>query len=95
MSIFLLRMYRRHPSTMRARRIGDYVMTEAKQARMREIAQQERDRECATLLAQQQSHLEKSASASSRVRTEHGPQQMHDLWGEVGPVLVAFFAHGK
>ena len=40
--------------SMRARRIGDYVMTEAKQARMQELAQQERERELATLLAQQQ-----------------------------------------
>lgn len=36
----------------RARRVGDYVMTEAKQARLKEIAQLEREREYATSLAQ-------------------------------------------
>lgn len=54
--------------SMRARRVGDYVMTEAKQARMLEIAQQERDRDLATLLAQQQLSLEpKSESAPTHV----------------------------
>lgn len=37
---------------MRARRLGDYVMTEAKQARLDEIARLEKDRELATLQAQ-------------------------------------------
>lgn len=36
----------------RAHRLGDYVMTEAKQARLKEIAQQEADRDLATLNAQ-------------------------------------------
>lgn len=36
----------------RARRLGDYAMTEAKQARLKEIAQQEADRDLATLAAQ-------------------------------------------
>jgi len=37
---------------MRARRLGDYVMTEAKQARLKELAQIEKDRDLATLNAQ-------------------------------------------
>lgn len=37
----------------RARRLGDYVMTEAKQTRLKELAQQEADRDLATLNAQQ------------------------------------------
>lgn len=53
--------------TLRARRLGDYVMTEAKQARLDELAQVEKDRELATLNAQQAMTRRQSESKSEQL----------------------------
>jgi len=59
--------------TMRARRIGEYVMTEAKQERLREIAQRERDRrdrEAATSLARESLTISQLAESPSQREDE-------------------------
>jgi len=61
----------------RARRLGDYAMTEAKQARLREIAQLEQDRELATLAAQKannpQLRVPKAALLQQEQKTSRHP----------------------